>query len=209
MADEPEKGIDEAEERFFRALADPGLLILLSMNLIALGLAWHYRWSLASLLLIYWIQSAVVGAGYILRVVLLRLEGEPRAVWEKKWSVIGGFLAIYLIFQMGILFFIFVMSAKAKVDLGGPALYWWTAAGFALSEVWTLARQVAADRRAPRAIEDAGMPLFRIFPTHIGVVFGMGLFGAGFSVPGVTLFGILKIAVDLLTYYGYDKWQEA
>ncbi|HEY3076712.1 MAG TPA: DUF6498-containing protein [Burkholderiales bacterium] len=55
-----------------RAKSDHSLLLLVAVNAVALGVAYYLHMSLRGLMLVYWIQSVVIGVMNVIRILRLR-----------------------------------------------------------------------------------------------------------------------------------------
>src|SRR5207237_4744641 len=72
-------------------------LLLVAVNVIVLAIAWRLHMSLASLMLMYWIQSVLIGVSYIARVLMLRpVNTDESERWNwLQWGTIRRFALFY------------------------------------------------------------------------------------------------------------------
>ena len=174
-------------------------LLLVAVNVVVLVVAWRLHMSLANLMLVYWIQSVLIGVSYIARVLMLRpVNTDESERWNwLQWGTIRRFALFYGLFHYfyGMLIVIFAFEGRKTLD--GAAIYGWCALAFAISQAVSLWQQVAADAAQRRSIHDVPAPIARPMAILVMAILGFGFFGGGFDPVSLVLFGLLKTAADV------------
>ena len=181
--------------------ADGSVWALVGANLLALAIAWHQEWSLASLMILYWLQSVAIGVANVFRILSLdkfstenfRMNGrrvDPTRATKRQ-------VAIFFAFHYG--FFHFVYLIFLVSDWRGAELvdrwFWLCAAAFAVNHFWSYRYNRDLDRRGTPNIGTLMFtPYVRIVPMHLTIILG-GLLGPGTA--GLLLFGGLKSGADV------------
>ncbi len=178
--------------------------MLLAINIIALATAIWQGWSLAELMLIYWAQSLIIGASYVLRISRLgnystegfRMNGrsvKPNAATKRKTAFFfcihyGGFHAVYLIFILQDL------PLDILLDPGFVAC----TLGFAVNHAFSYRYHRQMDEQGTPNIGTLMFtPYLRILPMHLTIIFGGATGSAG---AGLVIFGALKTAADAVMH---------
>jgi hypothetical protein len=104
-----------SREMAAEARQDSSVFVLIAANLVALAIAWKTGMSLRELMLVYWIQSVIIGICSAIRILSLErfstenlrfndqpVEEEPAS----KWRVAGFFVLHYGFFHLGYLMFL-------------------------------------------------------------------------------------------------------
>jgi hypothetical protein len=181
--------------------ADSSVWSLVAVNAIALALALHQHWSLASLLMLYWAQSVVIGIANFFRILNLDqfstehfkvndqpVEPTPQLKRRTAWF----FAAHYGLFHLVYLGFILGFSRGAATWTGSLAL---CSALFALNHLWSYRRNRELDRQGrPNIGALLFMPYGRIVPMHAIILSGALFAPAGI---GIAIFVALKTAADV------------
>ncbi|NKB96921.1 MAG: hypothetical protein GKR90_00255 [Pseudomonadales bacterium] len=177
--------------------------ILVGANIVALVAAQWGGWTLAELMFVYWVQSLIIGASYVARIMNLdkfstqnfrinnkAVEATPKT--KRKTAVF--FVVHFGIFHFAYLLFIGRdLSLSSVLDLGLLVCV----ISFAVNHWFSY--------RYHRAVDRAGMPnigklmftpYLRIVPMHMTIIFGAA-FSEGF---GLLLFGILKTVADVVMH---------
>lgn len=197
-----------------------GIGILVS-NLLVIVLAVVEGWSLGSMMVIYWVQSVIIGIFHVFRMLLLRsfcTEGftsNGTRVPENakgKWST-----AVFFAFHYGffhLIYGIFLIAGAATGGAGedavasegggiaggfdGPVWFVISVLGFVAGHGYSFYQNVRADlERRPNLGVMMFMPYARIVPMHLTLILG-GMAGAGFG--SMLLFSGLKTAADYLMH---------
>lgn len=179
---------------------DHEYLGLLVSNLLVLILALWQDWPVSMLIWPFWLQSVVIGALHVQRMLALRdfstqgLTSGGRPVPETeagKRSTAWFFAFHYGFFHVGYLVFLF---SSAPVP---PGEWRWVLIGGAAFAIGQLAEQRAVLARDARGRPNLGflmfMPYLRVVPMHLAIA-------AGFSQNGrLALIGfvVLKMLADL------------
>ena len=183
---------------------DGSVWMLLAINLIALMTAIWQGWSLAELMLIYWAQSLIIGASYVLRISRLgnystegfRMNGrsvKPNAATKRKTAFFfcihyGGFHAAYLIF---------ILQDLPPGILLDPGFIACTL-GFAINHAFSYRYHRQMDEQGKPNIGTLMFtPYLRILPMHLTIIFGGATGSAG---TGLVIFGALKTAADAVMH---------
>jgi hypothetical protein len=183
------------------AKADHSVVALLAANLLALLIAWQTHIGLRELMLVYWMQSVIIGICSAIRILSLErfstenlrfnnqpVEEEPAS----KWRVAGFFVLHYGFFHLGYLMF---LSFDRGQGSGGSALgYLLCALVFAVNHGYSLAQNVRRDALGkPNLGTLMFLPYFRIVPMHVTIIGGGLLYGGAHAF---ALFGLLKTVAD-------------
>lgn len=197
-----------------------GAGILLS-NLLVIVFAVIEGWSLGSMMVIYWVQSVVIGIFHVFRMLLLRsfcTEGftsngtrVPENAKGKRST------AVFFAFHYGffhLIYGIFLIAGMATGEAGegavtsegggiagwfdGPVWFVISVLGFVAGHGYSFYQNVRADlERRPNLGVMMFMPYARIVPMHLTLILG-GMAGAGFG--SMLLFSGLKTAADYLMH---------
>jgi ribosomal protein S27AE len=187
-------------ELALEASEDRSALVLIAANLAALAIAWRAGMSLRELMMVYWIQSVIIGICSFVRILSLErfdpsnLNIGKRPVQETtgdKLKVACFFLLHYGFFHFGYL--IFVLSERSHDSRASAGGYLLCALVFALNHGYSLLKNVALDARGRPSIGTLMfLPYARVFPMHLTILFGGTFFAGAFA-----LFGGLKILADV------------
>ena len=180
---------------------DGSVWSLVLANVLALAVAWHQDWSAGSLMILYWLQSVVIGVSNVFRILALdkfstenfRMNGrhvDPTPA--VKWQV-----AIFFAVHYGFFHFVYLMFLVTDAR-GEPLIdrwFWLCAAAFALNHWWSYRYNRDIDRQGTPNIGTLMFtPYVRIVPMHLTIIFG-GLLGPGAAK--LLLFGALKTGADV------------
>jgi uncharacterized protein DUF6498 len=187
------------------ARADHSVYALIAANLLALLVAWLTKMSLRELMLVYWIQSVIIGVTSVIRILSLQRfstenfsmnDGPVPETVGSKIHVAVFFVVHYGIFHAVYLLFILVGSRQ---ELGGSALgYLLCALVFAVNHGYSMLQNVRRDARGrPNLGTLMALPYGRIVPMHLTIVAG-GAFTGG--AHAFALFASLKIVADVIMH---------
>ena len=185
--------------------SDGSILILAVSNIIALAVAVMLGWRLVDLILVYWVQSVIIGASYFFRILTLdkfstkNFKINNRSVDptpETKRFTAFFFLFHYGFFHFVYLIFIFFEGAHPpSVDAGLLAC----AAVFAVNHYFSYRYNRDLDSRGTPNIGTLMFtPYIRIVPMHLTIVFGAT---QTLSTLGLLMFGGLKTIADVLMHW--------
>jgi hypothetical protein len=196
--------VAEGRKMAAEATADRSLYVLLAANLAALAIAYATGMTLRQLMLVYWIQSVVIGATTFIRIVSLerfdtsgfRMNDQPvEETPAGKYKVAAFFALHYGVFHVAYFAFIVFGSRGA---LGPAAGYLLCALVFLANHGYSLlhnARRDAAGR--PNIGILMFLPYARIVPMHLTIILGAYIFGGPVFF---FLFGLLKTAADVVMH---------
>jgi hypothetical protein len=185
------------------ARSDYSLLVLIAVNLVVLGIAYRMQMSLVNLMLVYWIQSMIIGFCHVARILLLdRFSTEDLTLNNRpldesrrsKIKVAWSFAFMYGFFHL--LYFVFIIAAISiqGQQMPSPTAYLLCAAAFAINHAFSLHRNVAKDAAGrPNIGTLMGLPFARVFPMHLMIATGLFVKAGAW---GLLLFGLLKTAAD-------------
>ncbi len=188
-------------------VSDLSAYALIGANLFAGAVALAYKMDLKDLMLVYWVQSVIIGICYFIRIVKLqdfstegmRAGGQPIAETQGTKLM----MALFFLFHYGgfhAVYYVFVVigpaaSGNAQVPLAGLAL---CAIAFAINHGYSLAHNIRNDRRGTVNLGTLMMlPYGRIIPMHVTIIAG-GTFAP--SPPLLLLFIGLKTGADLVMH---------
>ena len=187
------------------ARADHSVFALIAANLLALLIAWVTHMSLRELMLVYWIQSVIIGVCSAIRILNLehfstenlKMNNQPVAEEPaSKWKVAGFFVLHYGFFHLGYLMF---LSFDREPGPGGSAAgYLLCALVFAANHGYSLLQNVRRDAHGkPNLGTLMFLPYARIVPMHLTIVFGGLFFGGAWAF---AMFGALKLVADVVMH---------
>lgn len=186
-----------------KASSDESLLGLAVANVVALAIAVYTSMTLQEVMLVYWIQSVIIGAGNVIRIVSLRrytkaIAGSSRPVEPMpifRFAYAAFFVLHYGFFHVAYFSFI---ARKGSVGPLGP--YVACGLAFLASHAFSLRRNLASDAAGCPSIGILTfMPYARILPMHLVIISGVAA-GAATGTAGVLVFGALKTAADMLMH---------
>lgn len=197
---------DHGSEMVERAGTDHSLFVLLSANAVALAIAYATRMSIRELLFVYWMQSVVIGATHVIRLLCLRgfatdgfrINGRP--VMESSAAKVQ--VAVFFALHFGIFHFVYLMfilgGRKGGLDVMTGA-YALCALAFVVSHAFSLWHNIESDASGrPNIGTLMFLPYARIIPMHAMILSGLAF---GHSTPLALLaFGALKTAADAVMH---------
>ena len=178
---------------------------LIAANALVIGIALKLGMKLADMLVVYWIQSLIIGVCAIVRILLLKKFS------SKDFSVTWGAVEETLKFriQLATFFFFFygtlhvfylggmIIFAGVKFD-ASPAAYLLCAAVFAANHGYSLYVNIGHDAAGrPNIGTVVFMPILRILPMHLTIVLGAA---AGGGAVAMAIFLFMKVAIDVLMH---------
>ncbi len=188
-------------------LSDRSTLSLIAANLFAAAIAVAFKLSLRDMLLVYWVQSVVIGLSFFIRMLSVRryalLGPDPHnpqyVVTEDGAS--GGktfhaaiFLLIFVVVHAAYLGVLTGFGSKAGAHIGAGLVLCGLA--FAINHAYALARSIRLDRGTIANLSlMTYLPWMRVVPMQAVIFLGVQISG-GTAV--MLLFIALKTAVDVL-----------
>jgi hypothetical protein len=163
--------------------------------------------SLRELMLVYWMQSVIIGLSFFVRMLKLEsfstegmtMNGRPVAASARGKVRVALFFAVhYGFFHLIYLLFVAFGPPEAKPAGLSTLGYWLCAAVFVISHGYSLLENIAKDRRGQPNLGTLMMlPYARIVPMHLTILFGGLLFKGGAAL---VLFCILKTVADVVMH---------
>ncbi len=188
-----------------QAKDDQSVIALIAANLLALAIAWLTHMSLRELMLVYWIQSVIIGICSAIRILNLerfstenlKMNNQPVAEEPaSKRKVAAFFVLHYGFFHFGYL--LFLSFDRAPGPGGSAAGYLLCALVFAANHGYSLLQNVRRDALGrPNLGTLMFLPYARIVPMHITILAGGSLYGGAHAF---ALFGFLKIVADAVMH---------
>jgi len=189
-----------------KAAQDDSAWSLLAANALAAAIAWWADMSLRELMLVYWLQSVIIGLSFFIRMVSLRefstdgfkMNGKPLPEnAESKYKVAAFFAFHYGFFHAGYLLFI-LMGSRAGGGLPSRGALALCGLVFLVNHAYSLVRNIESDRAGrPNLGTLMFLPYARIVPMHVAILSG-GLLKGGAAV--WWLFAALKTLADVLMH---------
>jgi hypothetical protein len=190
-----------SRELVAQARSDSSVLVLVAANLVALAIAYGTGMSLRSLMLIYWIQSVIIGVCTVVRILSLssfttdnfKVNGQPveATAGTKRQTAI--FFALHFgVFHL--VYLVFVAFASRASELGSPLGYAACTLIFAANHGYSLRHNLRRDAQGrPNIGTLMFLPYARIVPMHATILLG----GAFVGTAAFFLFGLLKTLADV------------
>jgi len=185
--------------------SDPTAQSLLIVNIIIICIAVLAGWHASMVLLIYWVQSVVIGFFTFIKLMTYKRKS--------KWGLFrnihgglffslhyGGFHVVYLLF----IFLIFSFVINAKTPFVGLAEMF--SIGFVFLVLVVFANHLFSFIQHRKEKVRKGFtklifePYARIFPMHITLMFGVILVVAGLGVVVLVVFSLIKMYMDLYSH---------
>jgi hypothetical protein len=178
---------------------------LIAANLLVIGVALKLGMRLADMLVVYWIQSMIIGVCGFIRILSLKRFS------SRGFSVTWGPVEETLRFRVQLaLFFAFFYGTLHVFYLGGiiifagvrfdapPSGYAICAVVFALNHGYSLYVNLAKDAAGrPNVGTVTMLPIARMLPMHLTIILGGA---AGGGAVAMAIFLSLKVAVDVLMH---------
>jgi hypothetical protein len=180
---------------------DGSVWSLVAANLIALGIARVQGWSMATLMLVYWTQSVIIGVANVFRMLALErfstenftINDRPVDPTPETKRQVAAFFALHFGF-FHLIYFFFLMGMAQGAPLFTPWI-WACTATFALNHFWSYRYNRDQDRLGTPNIGTLMFtPYLRIVPMHLTFIFGDVFTHAR---AGLLLFGALKTGADV------------
>lgn len=185
---------------------DHSVYVLIAANLLALLIAWTTRMSLHELMLVYWIQSVIIGITSAIRILSLeRFSTENLKMNDQPVAEVAGSkvqIAGFFVLHYGFFHFVYLMFLTFDTKEPGPgspaAGYLLCALVFALNHGYSMLQNIRKDATGkPNIGTLMFLPYARIIPMHMTIIFGGLFFGGTWAF---ALFGALKIAADVVMH---------
>jgi len=193
-----------SQELVAQARSDSSVLVLIAANLVALAVAYGTGMSLRNLMLIYWIQSVIIGLCTVVRILSLtsfstedlKMNDQPvEATAATKRRVAFFFCIHYGIFHAVYLTFVAFAERGA---LGSATGYVICALVFTANHGYSLLHNLRRDAQGrPNIGTLMFLPYARILPMHLTILVGGAFTGGTFAF---LLFGFLKTLADVVMH---------
>jgi hypothetical protein len=193
------------DEAKYPVRPDSSLAVLIGANLVALAVAYAMGMGLRNLMLIYWIQSVIIGLCTVVRIASLasfstdsfKMNGRPVAASAATRRRVAFFFVIhYGIFHA--VYLAFVAFGSRGGELGSPAGYVVCGLIFAANHGYSLLHNLRRDAQGrPNIGTLMFLPYARILPMHLTILAGGAFFGGTFAF---FLFGLLKTLADVVMH---------
>ena len=186
---------------------DPSAASLIAANTLAAGVAWWAEISLHELMLVYWMQSVIIGVSFAVRMLSLdrfstsgtTMNGRPIPETPAAKGQMATFFALhYGIFHAGYLAFLLASAPRADRPLAAVLAIAAGTLAFLVNHAYSMVHNIERDRRGrPNIGTMMFLPYARIVPMHLVIVGGGLLFGGALAW---WLFAALKTAADVLMH---------
>lgn len=197
--------------------ADRSMYALIAANAFAAAVAIAFRMDLRDMLLVYWVQSVVIGLSFIIRMLSVKryamLGGSQHTVeyvvaaegaHSGKITAAVLFLLVFGPLHILYLGFLTGFGTGAYAHVGTGLLL--CALGFACNHAYSLVRSIRLDRGGIANLSlMMYLPYLRVVPMQAVILLGLQV-GGGTGV--MLLFMALKTAVDALTHVmEHHEWR--
>ena len=186
-------------------LSKPSALFLIAMNLVPLFGVVQFGWSVGSLLLIYWLETVVIGVFNLAKIITAGMD-EPS--FAQGCGV--AFMAVFFVFHFGMFsfgHFIFIRELFGAPAIDTAALI--AVTGLALSHAFSFAVNWLGKREfsAVTPGEQMVKPYNRVMVMHIVILIGGGISQwLGSPLYALILLVGLKTAIDLRAHAASHGW---
>lgn len=194
-----------AEEKSPAIQADGSVWLLAISNLVALAVAILSGWRLVDLMLVYWIQSVVIGVSNFFRILNLdNFSTENFKINDRNVDPTTStkrFTAIFFAFHYGFFHAVYLVFIIVEAE-DGPLLdagLLICSAAFMVNHYYSYRYNRHQDRKGTPNIGTLMFtPYLRIVPMHLTIVFGATQL---LSTLGMLFFGGLKTVADVAMHY--------
>jgi len=196
--------IDKNQRNRNKPFYDLSLWSLIFSNFLVAAWAIVSKWSLAWMMLVYWIQSLSIGFFWLLRILTVKkfIEGLESRVSSaaRRSTVVGEFVLGYLGFHLVLGTVIWLHFLKDR-----PTVLILCAGGiFFLDGFLSFIRNKVPEYKSFQLRDFVFYPMIRIIPIHLTIFIGVAMqdfldidFGNSLTI---LLFLLLKTIVDVSTY---------
>src|SRR5436190_7886537 len=182
--------IDDTQRRRAQARLDSTTWVLIAANAVTIAAAAWFDLRLRDLMLIYWLQSAMIGIAFVIRMVF-RIRSAPHdpSLWGKN----DYFHPLFFVIHYGFFHLAYLFFLQPPVDLEFVGPFGLCVSIFALNQAYSLWYNIRRDRISNVQVGTLfWLPYARILPMHATIILGPQL-----ALP-LVLFLALKTAADAL-----------
>lgn len=184
-----------------RLIVDGSAWALVGANVLTLALAWYHDWVAAQLMLIFWVQSTLIGCSYLARILSLErfstegmlVNDQPVAATPQTRAKVAAFFAVHYggAHVTYLLFLVVVFHVETVIDPWlGVSVFVYT-----LNHLFSFEYNRALDRQGePNIGKLMATPYIRILPMHLTIILGAMIAGSPYVL---LLFGLLKTIADV------------
>ena len=180
---------------------------LITANLLAIATALASDMQLAELMLVFWVQSIVIGVSFAIRIRSMQQSIEEslnldhpasRQIWGsvpgRHRSNLRGFVFFYGVIHALFLWFLIDMQPRSAQETAATIGFWICAAAFAANHAYSLRANLNLERLGALRVNTLLLlPFARIAPMHITLVLGATI---AKGMAGLVLFCALKTLAD-------------
>ncbi len=194
----------------------PSAVPLLVANIITIILAFVLNWSVVDLMLLYVIQSIIIGFFNFLKMLLVSAKSGGISagigIFMSFFFLLhyNGFHAVYVFFIIGFAFGAAIIGGTAPQLAVFSIGFFIAVLAFFINHLLSFIRYSKKAINYSFNISDVGKlmgrPYIRIIPMHLTIIFGgFFLFVGGFNFIVLLLFMVLKTIVDLKMHQNEHK----
>jgi len=190
-----------------RLLSSPGglpsasLAALVAANCFPLAGVLFFGWTIGGIMLLFWLENAIVGAFNVLRMWFADKEEPKDSV--KKVMVIPFFMAHYGLFTMVHGMFVFTLFVKASPTGLGAGGFLLALLALVVSHAISFATNYIGrgEYRHVTAMDLMERPYSRVVVLHVVIIFGgFAVMATGQALIALLLLVVLKIAIDIVAH---------
>jgi hypothetical protein len=188
-------------------VSDRSVYALIAANLLAAIVAVAYGMNLNDLMLVYWVQSIMIGLSFFVRMLSLKrfstegMKTHAGPMTENtgtKVSVAIFFFFHYNFFHLGYLVFLVIdppVKDAVPISMAGLAI---CALAFGINHAYSMSHNIRTDRLGkPKLSTVMMLPYARVIPMHAMILIGAGM---GSTMRMLLFFIALKTAADVLMH---------
>jgi hypothetical protein len=178
---------------------------LILSNIIVIITALTEKWDLPTVMIIYWIQSIIIGVFNVAKMLSLKMPFKERGVPQKEAMIgkifMAGFFTVhYGFFHFG--YYEFLRGSFSKIDFNLLVI---TSAVFFINHLFSFIYNYKEDNKIQDITKLMVLPYQRIVPMHITIIFGffiMSVIGGQMGAQiALLLFLILKSIADVKMHF--------
>jgi len=181
---------------------------LVLTNGFAIGFAVWFDLLLVDLILVYWVQSVVIGVTSTIRIATLKSYSTDDFEMDSQGSVVRSFIFNYTWMHAVILLFILI-GIFGEYRLGWELVI--CSLAFAVNHTFSYRYHRELDKTNVPNIGTLFLaPFLRVIPLFLIIVIPLWLGGEGFNSfyltsAGILLFGIVRMCMDVCSHYAEHR----